>query len=300
MSTPRWLLMAALMIFVSGHAMACPLCSSILQLTISAQELVYSRHAVLAAPVADRNAYRVVAVIKGEAPAGNTIPGPVFRGLMKSEKPLLLIRDVSWPRWVNFGPVSADQADWLRKLTATKSANDLTDEEWREHVAFFLPYLENPEPMVAEIAFNEFASAPYAALRSLKPRLDAVALRKWLAGSKEMPGRYLGLRIKYLTITREADQHFNTARPVKSIRLRREARPAYRQIASQRTAVTGLIGETSKVKQHSAFNAQGISEGAPISQIIFYLRDHRIGGLHGRTLGQGKATFANCDKFTLA
>jgi hypothetical protein len=173
--------MAALMIFVSGHAMACPLCSSILQLTISAQELVYSRHAVLAAPVADRNAYRVVAVIKGEAPAGNTIPGPVFRGVMKSEKPLLLIRDVAWPRWVNFGPVSADQADWLRKLTATKSANDLTDEEWREHVAFFLPYLENPEPMVAEIAFNEFASAPYAALRSLKPRLDAVALRKWLA-----------------------------------------------------------------------------------------------------------------------
>ena len=118
--------------------------------------------------------------------------------------------------------------------------------------------------------------------------------------SKEMPGRYLGLRIKYLTITRKADKHLNTARPVKSIRLNREARPAYRQIAGQRAVMAGLVGETSEVKQHSAFNAQGISEGAPVPQIILYLRDHRIGGFHGRTPGQGRATFANCGKFTLA
>ena len=82
--------------------------------------------------------------------------------------------------------------------------------------------------------------------------------------SKEVPGRYLGLRIKYLTITRKADKHLNTARPVKSIRLHREARPAYRQIAGQRAVMVALIGETSKVKKHSAFTAQGISEGAPI------------------------------------
>src|SRR5439155_25352385 len=43
---------------------------------------------------------------------------------------------------------------------------------------------ENAEPMVAEIAFNELASAPYDALRSLKPRLDAAAIRAWLNDPK--------------------------------------------------------------------------------------------------------------------
>jgi hypothetical protein len=46
--------------------------------------------------------------------------------------------------------------------------------------------------------------------------------------------------------------------------------------------------------------AQGISEGVPIPQIILYLCDHCSGSLHGKTPGQGRATFANCSKFTLA
>ena len=37
-------------------------------------------------------------------------------------------------------------------------------EEWRARVALMLPYLENPEPLVAEIAYGEIASAPYSAL----------------------------------------------------------------------------------------------------------------------------------------
>jgi hypothetical protein len=86
---------------------------------------------------------------------------------------------------VNFGPIAAEQAGWLRQLAATKRTTGMNAAEWRDHVALLLPYLENPEPMVAEIAFAEiafaeFASAPYAALRSLKPHLDAAAIRKWL------------------------------------------------------------------------------------------------------------------------
>jgi len=186
MSAIRWLLqmMAALMLFVAPREMACPLCANSLQLTISAQELIYAEHSVLAMPVADRNEFQVVAVIKGEAPPDNKITGGVFRGVTNSEKPLLLIRDDDWIQWVNFGQVSPDQADWLRKLSRTKRTIEMTEAEWREQVAYFLPYLENAEPMVAEIAFNEFASAPYDALRSLKPRLDAPAIRVWLNDPK--------------------------------------------------------------------------------------------------------------------
>lgn len=177
------LALVTLMLFVSARVMACPMCAAARQLTISAQELVYAGHSVLAIPVVDRNEFRVVAVIKGDTPIDSTIAGPVFRAdtaAMQSQKPLLLIRDDAWPVWVNFGPVSAEQAGWLRHLSTTKRTTEMTDGEWREHVAYFLPYLENREPMVAEIAFNEFVSAPYDALRSLKPRLDAAVIRAWL------------------------------------------------------------------------------------------------------------------------
>jgi hypothetical protein len=177
--------MAALMLFAAPGAMACPLCANSLQLTISAQELIYAEHSVLALPVDDGNEFKVVAVIKGDAPPGNAIAiDAVFRGAMKSDKPLLLVRDNAWRQWVNFGPVSADQAGWLRKLSTTKRTIEMNDVEWRDHVAYFLPYLENSEPMVAEIAFNEFVSAPYGALRSLKPGLDVAVIRAWLNNPK--------------------------------------------------------------------------------------------------------------------
>jgi hypothetical protein len=169
----------------SGSAKACQMCAAILQLTISAQELVYAEHSVLAMPVADANEFRVVTVIRGDAPPGNTIKiADVFRPALKSDKPLLLIRDKSWRQWVNFGPVNADRADWLRKLSMTKRNFEMNDAEWREHVAYLLPYLENAEPMIAEIAYNELARAPYVALRSLKPRLDAAVVRAWLKDPK--------------------------------------------------------------------------------------------------------------------
>ena len=131
-------------------------------------------------PATDGTAFKVVAVIKGDAPSANTIPiSDVFRGATKSDKPLLLVRDKDWRQWVNFGQVSTDQVDWLRQLSKTKRTIDMTEAEWHEHVAYFLPYLKNSESMVAEIAFNEFARAPYAALRSLKAHLDVAAIRSW-------------------------------------------------------------------------------------------------------------------------
>ena len=177
--------MAALMLFAAHGAMACPLCANSLQLTISAQELIYAEHSVLALPEDDGKEFKIVAVIKGDATRGNGIAmTDVFRPTMKSDKPLLLVRDNDWRQWVNFGPVSADQAGWLRKLSTTKRTIEMDDVEWRDHVVYFLQYLENSEPMIAEIAFNEFSRAPYVALRSLNVRLDVTAIRSWLNDPK--------------------------------------------------------------------------------------------------------------------
>jgi hypothetical protein len=57
-------------------------------------------------------------------------------------------------------------------------------DEWRTRVALMLPYLENPEPLVAEIAYGEIARGPYAALLAVKSRLNAATIRRWLADPK--------------------------------------------------------------------------------------------------------------------
>ena len=57
-------------------------------------------------------------------------------------------------------------------------------EDWRARVALVLPHLENAEPLVAELAYGELAAAPYAAMRTAKPQLDARPVRAWLADTK--------------------------------------------------------------------------------------------------------------------
>jgi hypothetical protein len=167
---------------------ACPLCLAGRTISVSAQELVYARQSLLALPDAEGTSFRVVEVIKGNAPESGVIVDKVFRGepvkVRGGTTPLLLIRDEGWPHWVNFGAIDAKQAPWLRQLAATKRTTQMNADEWAAHVAFLLPFLENPEPMVADITAAEISGAPYAALRSLKPKLDPAALRRWLSDPK--------------------------------------------------------------------------------------------------------------------
>jgi len=182
----RWAF-GTLAFLVSFDLPACPLCLGSFQPT-AAQQLVDVPHAVLAVPTADASRFRVVEVIKGEQPSSGTIEGAYPRSASdaapKRGKPLLLVRDDSWPMWTIVGTVGADHSGWLRKLAAGKRSAEMSAEEWRARVALVLPQLENPEPLVSGIAYGELASAPYAALRTAKPRLDAPAVRRWLVDPK--------------------------------------------------------------------------------------------------------------------
>ncbi len=60
----------------------------------------------------------------------------------------------------------------------------MSAEDWRARVALVVPHLESPEPLVAELAYGELAAAPYAAMRTAKPQLEARAVRAWLADPK--------------------------------------------------------------------------------------------------------------------
>jgi len=181
----RWLT-GLLLLCASFLAAACPLCLGGLRPS-TAQQLVALQHSVLALPSPDGSSYRVVEVIKGERPSGGIIEGAAVQvdaAVANGRAPLLLARDDSWPMWISFGAIGAEHAGWLRRLAIGKRALEMNANEWRGRVALMLPYLENPEPLVGEIAYGEFATAPYAALLTVKSRLAAQKIRKWLADPK--------------------------------------------------------------------------------------------------------------------
>jgi hypothetical protein len=177
----RWFF-AALFLCASFAASACPLCLGAFRSSV-AQQLVDLPHAVLAQPNADGRGYRVVAVIKGEQPAGGIIPAEAIQlDIVEAARAtLLLVRDDAWSTWLGLGALAAEHASWLRAIAAGKRAPDMNADEWRARVALMLPYLEHREPLVAEMAYGELAAAPYTALLAAKPRLAPPAIRRWLA-----------------------------------------------------------------------------------------------------------------------
>ena len=174
---------------VSAAAGACPICLGAGQPT-KAHELAEAQQAVLAVPTADATRFRVTEVIHGDRPSGTTIEGGYPRRASTADatapkgKPLLLVRADPFPTWVVLGAIGAEHSGWLRKLAAGKHLEDMSAEDWRARIALVLPYLENADPLVAELSYGQLAAAPYAAIRTAKPQLDARAVRVWLADSK--------------------------------------------------------------------------------------------------------------------
>ena len=180
----RWVF-AALLLVASLEATACPLCLGGFR-SSTAEQLVDMRRAVLADPTADGSGYRVVAVIKGQQPGG-ILDGRTVQlkaaatGKTKTKtKTLLLVSDDNWPLWFSVGAIGVEHATWLRELAAGKRSTEMNADESRARVALMLPYLEHHEPLVAEAAYGTLAAAPYAALLTLKPRIPAAAVRRWL------------------------------------------------------------------------------------------------------------------------
>ena len=142
---------------------------------------------MLATPTTEAGRFRVVEVIRGKRPSTSTIEGgyprraaAVTAELGKGEA-LLLVREDPLPGWVVLGAIGIDQAGWLRKLAVGKQTEEISAEAWRGRVALVVPQLESPQVLVAKIAHGELSAAPYAVMRSAKPRLDARKVRAWVA-----------------------------------------------------------------------------------------------------------------------
>lgn len=179
----RRYLVAVVLLLVGTLANACPLCVGTAARS-SSQDFDDLSRVVLARP--QGSGYRVVDVIKGAQPDA-MLEEVVVRVPAAPGKALLLVRDDTWPMWVSLGPIGAQHAATLRELAGNHPPESDVP-AWRHRLEVALPHLEDRDALLAEIAYAECASAPYVALRSARPSLDAVTLRR-LVGDPRLATR---------------------------------------------------------------------------------------------------------------
>jgi hypothetical protein len=199
-------------LLLAGTAWACPFCNTTQQ-TLS-EELAASDAtviAVLETPIepATQNGtiaendpfeedesgpykgakFKIVDVIRGDLKPGDVIEA-VYFGENEKDKQFLI------------NGIQGDQLDWGSPLPLTEKAVEYVKhlpgvpKAESERLRFFMKYLENTDPLLAQDAYDEFARAPYQDLIDLKDSLDREQIVEWVLDPQIGPTR----RRLYLTM----------------------------------------------------------------------------------------------------
>ncbi|MEO8270174.1 MAG: hypothetical protein ABI557_10650, partial [Aureliella sp.] len=179
---------ALTLLMATGYRLlACPFCSAVSQ-TLS-EEMTAMDTAAIARIVAgsetDSDAeFEIVSVLRGDKLIRPEQKIRVnYFGKSKPEQQFLLMGvDPPDLLWSSPLPVSATAIGYIDSLTKLPK-------ERLERLAFFLPYLEHPEAMLARDAYDEFAKTPYAELKSLKSQFDHAKLLEWIQNTSLPPDR---------------------------------------------------------------------------------------------------------------
>lgn len=181
----RWLVLVACL-GGATHVAACAICApSELENTLT-QRLLAADVVVLATPSPDGIGYRAEESIKGELPKGviqlhEAAAAPPTAPSQGSE---LLLYSAGSQTWRTVGALKKERAAWVKHLLALGPVTALNSSAvataWWPRLSFLVADLESPEPLVAQTAYEEISLAPYAAMRPLKPHLDAHKLVRWL------------------------------------------------------------------------------------------------------------------------
>jgi hypothetical protein len=175
MMLSRLIAALAMVTAASGSAAACAICLSAVSVT-TADRLEDADGAALA--VRDGAALRTVAVIEGEIARGEMIADPALgpaAAALPDGQALLLVRGSLGTDWASLGAIDPANAAWLRGLA---SAADRGDSDALLSLAALR--LEDPDPLVAEIAHDTIARRPYPSMAVLADRLDPARIRRWI------------------------------------------------------------------------------------------------------------------------
>ncbi len=93
------------------------------------------------------------------------------------------------------GTLGAGNIEWGSPLEISQAGFEYMknspkpDQPAIKRLAYFLKYLENPDQMIGDDAFGEFANASYADVVQLSKDMPREKLRKWLTTTAVSPGR---------------------------------------------------------------------------------------------------------------
>ena len=168
----------------AGSAWACAICAPAAETTLISR-LAVSRQVMLARPLAAAGHFAPVVAIKGAlpepgAPALQNVVDdrPTRRGLAplaETSKALsakaapenlaVLSYSALTQRWLQVADLPRDRTAWLQQIVAMPPTAQVSPAAWPARLLFFAPDLQHPAALVAQTAFEEVASAPYAVMR---------------------------------------------------------------------------------------------------------------------------------------
>lgn len=185
--TTASLLVAICINLIPTIVVACPFCNAVSQ-TLR-QEMAAMDSVVIAISMqdaADRDAetgklqMKVVQVLKGGdlVKNGDEIEAIYYGDVTKGRRFMLSGVDPPQLQWSCL-PVTARAEDYIGKMNALAD-DDLV------RLRFYYQFLQDEESMLARDAYDEFAIAPYDAVKKLAPEMDHDQLVTWISDS-EMP-----------------------------------------------------------------------------------------------------------------
>ncbi|GAA4462802.1 hypothetical protein [Novipirellula rosea] len=168
--------------FVGNTTLACPFCNAVSQ-TLR-QEMSVMDAVVIATAVDRENArneetgevlMRVEKVLKGDSlvKVGQEV-NAIYYGDVKTGRTFMLSGvDPPKMQWSCL-PLSPRAEAYLMKVTKLAGEDDVT------RLRFYYDYLQDEETMLSRDAYDEFAIAPYSAVKELAPEIDHAELVSWI------------------------------------------------------------------------------------------------------------------------
>ena len=173
-------------LFWTGWAAACAICAPA-DAQSNLTNRLFAADVVMLAQALPDGSFQPVQLIKGDMPNNPVrLAAPALQGARgeQVQGTQLLVFAAGSKRWENLGSLAVARPDWIRQLTrlgpAPAPSTEPAVDYWPKRLAFFAVDLESTEPLVAQSAYEEISQAPYTAMRTLKPALDATVLTRWL------------------------------------------------------------------------------------------------------------------------
>ena len=182
-------------------AWACAICAPAGETTLVSR-LAVARQVVLARSLGPAGEFAPLVAVKGPLPEAGAGPlrgvvddlparrvslarGPAGSRVQATpvdEVLALLTYSALTQRWMHIGQLPRQRTAWLQQVAGLQPAAQVAASGWPARLQLFVPDLENEHPLVAQTAFEEVASAPYAAmrqnLRAPGPGIQPTALQR--------------------------------------------------------------------------------------------------------------------------